>query len=72
MNGSTVISPARKTDRPVLPLGTIIPFQSEQEENGQQVHHDRCGRTKALSLRIVSQSKPAALEVTIATIGHDD
>lgn len=30
---------ARKTDRPALPLGTITHFQSEQEQNGQQVHH---------------------------------
>jgi hypothetical protein len=55
----------------VLPLGTITPFQSEQEENGLQVHHDRCDRTKALSLRKVNQNTGS--EVAIATLGgHDD
>jgi len=55
MNGPDTALPtvmSGKTHRPALLLGTIIPFQSEQEQKGQQVLQDRCGHTKTLLLRV--------------------
>ena len=57
------MGPARKTHRPALLLGIIIPFQSEQEQKGQQVLQDRCGHTKTLVESMASQN--IRLEVAI-------
>jgi hypothetical protein len=56
------VGPARKTHRPALLLGIIIPFQSEQEQKGQQVLRNS-GHTKTLVESMASQN--IVLEVAI-------